>query len=230
MIEEVGRKHITKLMPKLEGYLEKPAVASASHDHIRQAVVVMFGVLARHLDPKDPKIPSIVDKLLLTLDTPSEPVQMAVSDNLPPLIKFIKNKAQDLVNRMFDKLLTTEKFAEQIGAAYGLAGLVKGIGLYCLKSFNIMNRLIESAENKKNANHRIGALFAFETLSRSLGYFFEPYITKFLPLMLVTYGDTSVEVREATEDASSKIMSRLSSHCVKLILPSLLASLEERYD
>lgn len=36
------------------------------------------------------------------------------------------------------------------------------------------------------------------------------------------------DVRDACQDASKVIMSRLSGHCVNIILPSLLAGLEEK--
>lgn len=41
-------------------------------------------------------------------------------------------------------------------------------------------------------------------------------------------GDGTVEVREATQDASKAIMSKVSGHAVKLILPTLLSGLEDR--
>ena len=46
--------------------------------------------------------------------------------------------------------------------------------------------------------------------------------------MLVCYGDSSRDIRDATNDACKAIMSKLSGHCVKLVLPSLLAGLEDK--
>jgi len=39
-----------------------------------------------------------------------------------------------------------EKFGERKGAAYGLAGLVKGLGILALKQLDIMNRLTEALQ------------------------------------------------------------------------------------
>lgn len=110
----------------------------------------------------------------------------------------------------------------------GLAGAIKGRGISALKEFDIVTRLKDSLEDKKNTNARQGALFAVETLSMTLGRIFEPYIIQILPFLLLAMGDGTVEVREATQDASRAIMGKVSGHAVKLILPSLLGGLEDR--
>jgi hypothetical protein len=48
-----------------------------------------------------------------------------------------------------------------------------------------------------------------------------------LPYLLITFGDSATEVRTATSDTAKMIMRTISGHCVKEILPSLLAGLEE---
>ena len=124
-------------------------------------------------------------------------------------------------------LLNTENFGERKGAAYGLAGLVKGLGILSLKQLDIMAKLTEALQDKKNNRYREGSLFALSQLCAMLGRLFEPYIVHVLPPLLLCFGDSNQYVREATDDCAKAVMSKLSAHGVKLVLPSLLAALEE---
>ena len=191
-------------------------------------MIQLFGRLARHLDSEDPRIPQVVDRLVDALNTPSELVQSAVADCLPPLVQGMGEDVEYLVDKLFSTLTTGAKYAARRGAAYGLAGVVKGRGLTALKEFDLMEKFQEAAEDKSAYQSRQGAVFAFETLSATLGKIFEPYILSIVPLLLTLFGDGNGDVREATQDASRVIMSRISGHCVKLMLPTLLGGLEEK--
>ncbi|KAG8314853.1 eIF-2-alpha kinase activator GCN1 [Homalodisca vitripennis] len=101
------------------------------------------------------------------------------------------------------------------------------MGILVLKQLDIMSTLTTAIQDKKNYRHREGALFAFEMLCHVLGRLFEPYIVHVLPHLLLCFGDGSQYVRDATEDCARVVMGKLSAHGVKLVLPSLLAALEE---
>ena len=113
----------------------------------------------------------IIGKLVSTIATPSQQVQEAVANCLPPPVPSIKDQAPKLVSELLHTLLTTENYGERKGAAYGLAGLVKGLGILSLKQLNSMTRLTETIQNKKNKkNHkyREAALFALSQLCSAL--------------------------------------------------------------
>lgn len=228
VINTHGKVNVAQLLPVFKRYLDTPATNNETHDRIRESVVILFGSVAGYLDEGDPKIRDAVDKLIETLKTPSEAVQSAVGECLPPLIKMVRDDVPKLVENLLDMLFKSEKYAERRGAAYGLAGVVKGRGISILKDCNIMTALKEATENKKVYQYRQGALFAYEALSATLGRLFEPYVIQIVPLLLVCFGDSVPDVREATSEASRVIMSKISGHCVKLIMPSLLAGLDDR--
>lgn len=42
------------------------------------------------------------------------------------------------------------------GAAYGIAGIIKGLGILSLKQLDVMGRLTEAIQEKKNFKYREG--------------------------------------------------------------------------
>lgn len=78
----------------------------------------------------------------------------------------MKSEVPDLVSRLYDLLIQGKKYAERRGAAYGLAGVVKGRGLSALKEFDLIDKLREAAKDKESFMSRQGALLAFESVCR----------------------------------------------------------------
>jgi hypothetical protein len=227
LVESQGKQHLEGILDILNGYLDAPAKSSEVHDRIREAAVILLGAAARHLESSDVRIDSIIDKLLATLKTPSESVQLAVCDCLPPLIRVRSHRVQQLMTQLMESLTAAPKYAERRGAAFGIAGVVSGAGIATLYSSDILARLAVAVANKKDPKSREGALFAYEGLLYSLGRLFEPFVGQILGYLLVTYGDSAAEVRTATSDTAKMIMRTISGHCVKTILPFLLSGLEE---
>jgi hypothetical protein len=56
-------------------------------------------------------------------------------------------------------LLESDNYGERKGAAYGLAGLVRGLGITALKQQEIMFTLEEAVKDKKNPRKREGIIF-----------------------------------------------------------------------
>ena len=228
VIEFHGSRHLAELITMFEQHLAGPPPTSEAADFMQEAVVILFGRIARHLDSSDPRLPTILARLVEALKTPSEQVQYAVADCLAPLVKVTRSSAPQLANQLLDELFTAPKYAARRGAAYGLTGVVKGIGISAIKEFDIFNRLKNATEDKKQYESRQGAMFALETFSSSLGRLFEPHAIHALPLLLSAFGDSTPDVREAATDAARVIMRNMSGYGVKLILPSLLSGLDER--
>ncbi|KAI5063295.1 hypothetical protein GOP47_0021842 [Adiantum capillus-veneris] len=228
IIDKHGKDNVGLLFPIFENYLDKKATDEEQYDLVREGVVVFMGALAKHLLMDDPKVSVIIEKLLEVLKTPSESVQRAVSDCLPPLMQSQQENAQALLLRLLKQMMQSEKYGERRGAAFGLAGVVKGLGLPSLKKYGVMDALKAGVEDRNSAKSREGGLFGFECLCEKLGRLFEPYVIHILPLLLVCFSDQVVAVREAADSAARVIMAKLSGQGVKLVLPALLKGLEDK--
>ncbi|KAL4190632.1 hypothetical protein AMTRI_Chr07g25710 [Amborella trichopoda] len=228
IIDKHGKDNVALLFPIFENYLNKKASDEEKYDLVREGVVIFTGALAKHLSRDDPKVHTVVEKLLEVLNTPSEAVQRAVSDCLSPLMPSKQEDGQELVSRLLNHLMHSEKYGERRGAAFGLAGVTKGFGISSLKKYGIMAILRDGLEDRNSAKSREGALLGFECLCEKLGRLFEPYVIQMLPLLLVSFSDPVVAVREAAECAARAMMSQLSGQGVKLVLPSLLMGLEDK--
>lgn len=227
-IEHHGKAMLGKLMRKFELVLETGDKNTDAADRLNEAVIITYGALASHLPVKDPKTPVVVDQLLATLSTPSETVQFAISECLPPLIKAIPDKASKYFQKIMDDLLNAESYAAQRGAAYGLAGMVRGRGISALREFRILSALKGAIEDKKSASKREGALMGLELLSTVLGRVFEPYVLQIVPQLLSGFGDSNADVRDACLAAAKACFGKLSSYGVKQIMPTLLSGLDDQ--
>ncbi|KAJ0180220.1 hypothetical protein K1T71_003624 [Dendrolimus kikuchii] len=228
IVELHGKETLSSQLPVFENFLDK-APKSGGYDAVRECVVLLVGSLARHLDSHDNRIKPITLRLVAALSTPSQQVQEAVSNCLPHLVSSpaLEDEIPAIMNKLMKQLLTAEKYGDRKGAAYGIAGIIKGLGILSLKQLDVMGKLTEAIQEKKNFKYREGALFGFEMLCHKLGRLFEPYIVHVLPHLLLCFGDSSQYVRAAADDTAKLIMSKLSAHGVKLVLPSLLQALQD---
>uniref|UniRef100_A0A1I8IK66 TOG domain-containing protein n=1 Tax=Macrostomum lignano TaxID=282301 RepID=A0A1I8IK66_9PLAT len=227
-VELHGRDCLTELVALFERFLET-APATAALDSVRQGVVVLLGQLARYLDAErdQARICKIFARLLDTLSIPSQSVQEAVSACLPPLMPAMRKDKEVIVEKLLLQALEADSYAQRKGAAYGLAGATKGLGIAVLKEIQVNQRLLDAMKDKKNPQRREGALLALEQICIVWGRLFEPYVVSILPSLLICCGDTVACVRQAADECSIAVMSKLSNHGVKLVLPSLLSTLAE---
>ncbi|KYQ88256.1 HEAT repeat-containing protein [Tieghemostelium lacteum] len=228
IISDQGKQFSQELLTIFETFLQRPDDETGAEDTIRANVAIFMGTLAKHMQATNPKLPVLIDKLVDTLSFPSRYVQESVAKCLTQLIPTFKSQGERLVPILLQKLKMGTDFSDRRGAAFGLAGTVKGLGISSLKNYDILNILQGYVEDKKHAFARQGALFAFECLCNVLGRVFEPYVIQILPKLLVCFGDNNADVRQACSKAARAIMSQLSGHGVKIVLPALLKALDDR--
>ncbi|CAI5759091.1 unnamed protein product [Candida verbasci] len=187
--------------------------------NIKEPVIILYGYLATYLDKSDPRIKIIIDRLMKSLNSN---VKFAVSQCLAPLVPAIED-----IDATFDQLyntLYTGKPSERRGAAFGISGLVKGSGIKALPD---VIRNLTDASDDKDPIKRESVSITFQTLSKSLGKYFEPYVLEILPIILKSLGDSSPEVRLATDEAAKEIMKNTTSFGIKKLIPLAISNLDE---
>lgn len=218
-----GAKRSEELIPIFEH-----ALTSKIETTTKENVVILYGTLARHLDPDDPRIRTIVNRLLTALDTPSRDVQQAVSECIASLVFQFRSEVGGQIENLMKRLLDPSLPASiREGAAWGIAGLVKGYGIAALSEFDVIRNLMEAAEDKKEPIRRESVAYAFEYLSISLKKFFEPYVIEILPTILKNLGDSVPAVRNATAGATRSIMSQTTSYGVSRLIPVAVSNLND---
>jgi hypothetical protein len=227
IVETQGKDNLEQLMKMFENVLQQTDQGTQEFDWTNEAVIVLYGSLAQHLPESDKRKADVVSKLIATLSTPSESVQYAVAMCLPPLVRSKDLDVSTQLNSLLEQLLGAKQYASRRGAAYGLAGIVKGRGVAVLRQQRIMSTLKGATENKKSPEHRQGAMFAYEVISLMAGRMFEPYVIEILPQLLACFGDAVPSVREACLDTAKTCFSSLSSFGVRKVLPQLLEGLDE---
>ncbi|CAI2349719.1 unnamed protein product [Caenorhabditis sp. 36 PRJEB53466] len=223
-IRRHGADRMAQLLPFLE-QLSDSTPSTEDHDNRRQGLVVLLGTLAQYIQSTD-KVKSIVARLVEALSTPSQTVQASAARCLSPLVPKIRQDAKDLVSKLQFTLFEGESYGERRGAAYGIAGLVKGMGIIALRDIDLLPSIHKNLGDKKNAKHREGGLQALEILSSTIGKLFEPYSIKAFPKLLETFGDGDANVRAATEDTAKAMMGSMTVYGTKLILPLILNGID----
>ncbi|KRZ50887.1 Translational activator GCN1 [Trichinella nativa] len=218
-----GKNHINFIFEKIENLLNCPN--DAAHDPLRVAAVILSGSVAQHLDKNDAKVQMVFVRLIENLSIPSQEVQEAIASCIPPLVPSVLKEAPNVIRSLLQLLFSDANYGERRGAAYGIAGLVKGMGILSLKQLDIVSELRDAIADKGSASRREGAVICLEVLSTILGKVFEPYMLMLTSNLLFCLGDVDRHVRQAANDCAKIWMKNLTPYTMNMLLPGILNSL-----
>lgn len=192
-----------------------PALAT---DNSLPAHVILYGSAAQFLPHGDLRVQQAVDRLVANLG--HDELELAVASCLAPLAK--KIDTSDVADSLLRGVLQGER-----GAAWGLAGLVKGLGLTAIGDFGI-GQTIEAGVEDKQVAAREGTQLLVGALAQTLGKIFEPYALGFMPLVLQGLGDHQIVVRNAANAAARAVMQHTTQLGVVKLIPLALSRMSDR--
>lgn len=223
LVNEHGSKRTQFIMSTFQTFLTKSA-KTVENDNVRKNVIILLGTMAKHLEPNDPQVKVILTQLVQALNTPSQVVQEAVANCFPPLVEAYRKDSTTMLKELTKVLYDGTDYGQRKGAAYGIAGLVRGLGMSAIKQ---QTGFMKKAIQDSKVNKKIGALIGLEVFILMLGRLFEPYISQMLPSLLACYADATTAVRETTDATIKTLMQCLSATSVRIVLPSLLKAIDQ---
>lgn len=78
----------------------------------------------------------------------------------------LKSDAKDLIQNMIILLTNADTYGERRGAAYGIASVVKGLGISTIKEMDLTATLKKLLSQKQSPTQREGALLCIEVMCR----------------------------------------------------------------
>lgn len=107
-----------------------------------------------------------------------------------------------------------------------MSGIVKGLGMQTFIQLDILNTIHKECFSKhSDPMRKVSGLYLYETLAISLGKVFEMSVERILPDIMQSIADPKEPVRRAALQANRTIMSKLSNHAIKQVLPIFLQGL-----
>ena len=189
-----------------------------------------MGSVALHLEENDDKIDTTLDMLLDTLfqSTCTIAVQSSIALCLSKLMKKkrAKTRIPDMIQQLLHVFLNDIFLKFRRCGAYGLSPVTRGGGIATLKRDNIVSQVQEVIAGQKT-ECKEGALLAIEQFSSRLGLLFKSYVIALSPSLPKAISDNTTSVRDTAVKAPGFIMSQLSAHGVKYVMPAVLLTLSE---
>ena len=188
----------------------------------------MIGALANFLDnTAQQRLLGTFEKMLELLSSPSELIRQSICRVIPQLSRFFIDKSKKFLEDHLNILRTSSDDKTIRGSAYAVSGIIKGLGLQNFIQMDLLNTIQKECFTKHaDPMRKISGLYLYETLTISLGKVFEMYVEKILPNIIMCISDPKDQVRKCATQANRTVMSRLSNHAIKQVLPIFLKGLE----
>ncbi|RHW68795.1 hypothetical protein DPX39_100138900 [Trypanosoma brucei equiperdum] len=146
------------------------------------------------------------------------------------MVEVTKNKdacslpqLDEFVQKCLKQVLHSGSYIKKKAHAYGVAGVLHGLGLTSLRRYNILETMQASMREKQA--ERSGVMVLLEVLSEVMGPKFEPYALAMSSGLLEGVADKDQKVSECADDASRLMVSSLTAVGLRQLIPRLVKGL-----
>ena len=221
-----GPKYFEKISGFLNAYLDKKTLDKGQ----QICAVVFIGVVSPFITNSS-KVNEITCKVLELLESSddNQSQQVNLSRCLSDMIILFPDalkKIEEHLNTIFSE----KNKKKQLFSAYLISGLIRGIGIDTIESLKIFDKIESYMEGifKKEIYIKEAILHLLGALYDNNGKVLEPYLPRFMLILMQFFGDNNEGVRSMSLLICRSAISKLSSFGVKNVLPLLLKGLDEK--
>lgn len=216
---------ILEITELIEGQLAR-VEQSKRGDRVKTSLLVLLGASVKNMQDNPEKIEAIIEQLIESLKTQSEVVQESIGNSLAMLAPLITRNTDDLLSDLYTVVHKGKVISERRGAAFGIAGIVKGLDLLKNESSSTVDRIEERLQNTADHESRVAGLLITNAYVRVIGRAFEICLVHLVPRILVCMSDKMEPVRGIAAHCAKNIMTCMSSQGLHVILPAILEGLK----
>ena len=205
------------------------APANRAEDHVRGAIVALYGHCANETFPAgDAGREPALKRILASLRVLDDHGAFLASRSLASLAGDLGLAASALVSQLKSEALTGTTPEARRAAAAGAAGIVKGLGGDCISKYGVVGDIASALASKKDPAARAGGLALYTHMCATAGRQFEPFAINLASTVFCMQGDQSSEVRAAADAARSAVVKALPLTAMKLLAPALVDAMSHK--
>ncbi|KAK7196793.1 hypothetical protein NESM_000619600 [Novymonas esmeraldas] len=220
---------LKSISPQLQTRLAKPPkdVTQAHKEQYLATATVWLTIMSCRLQ-ETALLEAIIDQQSRTLNnSQSAMVHRCVCESMADISRnpHIRNspKLDEFVEKCLKQAIHSGSYIKKKAHAWGLVGVIKGLGLTSLRRYDVMETLRRSAREKQV--ERSGAMVLLEVLCSELATLFEPYALSMATELLEAVADTDANISECADDAAKELMAKLSGVGLRQLIPRLVEGL-----
>ncbi|KAG8346488.1 hypothetical protein ERJ75_000937300 [Trypanosoma vivax] len=213
----------------LQTRLSKPPKdITPAHKELYLAIsTVWMTVIGRRLEDIT-LLESIVTQQGSTLNNSNSlMVHRTVSDSMVEITRnkdvASSTKLDEFVDKCVKQIINSGSYIKKKAHAYGLAGVLHGIGLTSLRRYSIIETMQSAAKQKQP--ERSGVMILLEVMCEVMGAKFEPYALSLANTLLEGVADKDPKVAECADDASRVMVRSLTAVGLRQLIPYLTGGL-----